>query len=134
MQFFLLCSQTSLWLFISFSLCQITTSHHFVIKRFILQFIKKINEFSSQLIMFLSFCECCSTSSFYDNDNDNNDIICLYSKKNSILHQYAEEHSHAWSCNAIFTLTSINIRWKLTDSDLQVLEMLELTFSSCSQC
>ena len=93
-QFFLLCSWISLWFFTSFSLCQITTSCCFEIKRFILQFIKKISEFSLQLIIFSSFCECCLMSSFYDDDNNNNNIICFYSKKNSVLHQYTEEHSH----------------------------------------
>ena len=131
-QFFLSCSWTSSWFFISFSLCQITTSYCFKIERFILQFIEKISEFSSQLIMFLNFCECCSISSFHDDDNNNNNIIHFYSRENSVLHQYAEEHSHVWSCNATFTLTSISIRQKLTDSDLWVLEMLEFIFSSYS--
>ena len=97
-----------------------------------MQFIEKISEFSSQLIIFLSFHKCCLMSSLYDDDNNNNDIIHLYSKKNSVLHQYAEEHSHAWSHNATFTST--DIRQKFTDSDLWVSETLELIFSLCSQC
>ena len=93
-QFLLLCFWISLWFFTSFSLHQITTSHHLEIKRFILQFIEKISEFSSQLIIFLSFCECHSTLSSYDNDNNNNDIIYFYDRENSVLHQYAEEYNH----------------------------------------
>ena len=73
-------------------------------------------------------------SLLYDNDNNNNNIIHLYSRENSVLHQYAEKHSHVQSCDAISTLTSINIKQKLTDSDLWVLEMLEFIFSSCFQC
>ena len=84
--------------------------------------------------MFLSFCECHSMSSFYDNDNNNNDIIHLYSKKNSVLHQYAEKHSHAWSCNAISTSISISIRQKLINSDLWVLKMFKFISFQCSQC
>ena len=73
-------------------------------------------------------------SSSYNNDNNNNDIIHLYDRKNSILHQYAEEHSYVQSHNVTSTSISINIRWKFTDSDSQVSEMSELIFSSCSQC
>ena len=134
MQFFLSCSWTSSWFFISFSLCQITTSHCFETEKFILQFIEKINEFSSQLIIFLSFYECCLMSSFYDDDNDENNIIHLYSKKNSILHQYAEEHSYVWSYNVTSILTLINIKQKLIDSDLWISETSEFILSSCSQC
>ena len=120
--------------FYFFSLCQITTSCYLETEKFILQFIEKINEFSLQLIMFLSFCECCSMSSFYNNNNNNNDIIHLYDKKNSVLHQYTEKHSHAWSYDAIFISTSTNIKQKLTNSDLWILEISELIFSLCSQC
>ena len=41
---------------------------------------------------------------------------------------------HVWSCNAIFILTLISIKQKFIDSDLQISEMSELIFSSCSQC
>ena len=84
--------------------------------------------------MFLNFCECCSMSSSYDDDNNNNDIIYLYNKENSVLHQYAEKHSHVWSCNATFTLILINIKQKFIDLDLWVSEILKLIFSLCSQC
>ena len=84
-QFLLLCSWISLQLFISFSLHQITTLCCFETERFILQFIEKISEFSSQLIMSLSFYKYHSISSFHDDDNNNNDTIHLYSKKNSCL-------------------------------------------------
>ena len=84
--------------------------------------------------MFLSFCEYCSTSSLYNDDNNNNNIIYFYSRKNSVLYQYAEKHSHVWSCNVISILTSISIRQKLTDLNLWISETSELIFSSCFQC
>ena len=84
--------------------------------------------------MSLSFCECHSTSSSHNNDNNNNDIIYLYDKENSVLHQYAEEHSYAWSHNAIFTSTLISIRQKFIDLNLQISETSEFIFSLCSQC